>query len=176
MIFRAILDRFKGKRETEEDGMPYSIVLLLKEHRIFSVEELQAAGQRAWGKRFDGTEDAMYFVVQKGGITMMKAGRYVVQLLHASQPYLGEPEEIARQLPHEDQRRAWLQHTAWAAIDFWGKEPLEEEAYAVLARFALQLGDPNCCAVYVPKAQMLMANDGTAETGLRMMIDAFQVA
>jgi hypothetical protein len=165
-----------GKRETQEDGMPYSIVLLLKEQHVFSVEELQAAGQKAWGKRFDGTEDAMYFVVQNGGITMIKAGRYVVQLSHADQPYLGKPEEIARQLARREQRRVWLQHTAWAALDFWAKEPLEEEAYAVLARFALQLGDSNCCAVYVPKAQMLMTNDGNAETGLRMMIDTFPIA
>ena len=173
MNFRAILDRFKRKRDTEEDDMPYSIVLLQRESHLFSVEELQAAGQRAWGKRFDGEEDPMFFVVQKGGITMMKAGRYVVQLLHANQPYLGDQEEIARQLPNKEQKRTWLQHTAWTALDFWGKEPLEDEAYAVLARFALHLGDANCCAVYVPKAQLLMPNDGTADLGLTKMIEAF---
>jgi hypothetical protein len=172
MNFRAILDRFKRKREAEEVDMPYSIVLLQRESHIFSMEELRAAGQRAWGKRFDGEEDPMFFVVQKGGVTMMKAGRYVVQLLHANQPYLESQEEIARQLPHKEQKCTWLQHSAWAALDFWGKEPMEDEAYAVLARFALHLGDANCCAVYVPKASVLMPNDGAAEAGLREMIGA----
>ncbi|HWW97840.1 MAG TPA: hypothetical protein VNY74_09085 [Edaphobacter sp.] len=139
---------------------------------FFSMEELQAAGQRAWGKRFDGEEDPKYFVVQMGGFTLMKAGRYAVQILHAKQTYFDDPKEIARQLSNKEQKSAWLQHTAWAALDFRGKEPVENEAYAVLARFALQLGDANCCAVYFPKTSVLMPNDGSAETGLREMIDA----
>ena len=42
----------------------------------------------------------------------------------------------------------------------------------LLARFALQLGDANCCAVYFPKTSVLMPNDGSADTSLREMIEA----
>ena len=98
--------------------MPYSIVLLLREPHVFSMEELQAACQRAWGKRFDGEEDPKYFVLQMGGFTLMKAGRYTVQILYANQTYLGDPKEIARQVSDKGQKNAWLQHTAWAALTF----------------------------------------------------------
>lgn len=44
------------------------------------------------------------------------------------------------------------------------------EAYASLARLALQLGDPNCTAIFLPVKNLLMPNDGTAEEGLRLLI------
>ena len=154
----------------EEHEMPYSIVLLLRQPHIFAKIELQAAGERSWGKPFDGKADPMYFVVQKETVTMLKAGTHVVQLLHADQPYLGDRRQVSDRLPRKEQKQVWMAHTAWAALDLWDREPSKEEAYAVLARFAAQLTDGNCCAVYLPKDNVLMPNDGAAEEGLRMLL------
>jgi hypothetical protein len=150
--------------------IPYSIVLLLRAPHFFTQAELEAAGERGWGRRFDGKADPMYFVVQQADVTMMKVGTHLVQLLHAAQPYLGDVEEISGRLPRQEQKQAWLEHSGWAAFDLWDRKPLTAEAYAVLARFALQLADKNCSAVLLPKENVLMPNDGTAEEGLRRLI------
>jgi hypothetical protein len=150
--------------------MPYSAVLLLRQPHFFTKIELQAAGQRAWGRRFDGEADPMYFVVQEETVTMMKAGTHVVQLVHAEQPYLGDVEKASRGLPRKEQREAWMAHRAWAALDLWDQKPTKAEAYAVLARLALQLADENCSAVYLPKDNILMPNDGAAAEGLRILL------
>jgi len=157
-------------RRQEEDDMPCSIVLLLREPHFFSKKELEAAGERGWGKPFNGEADPMYFVVQSGAVTMVKAGSSLVHVLHAKQPYLDHIESVARQLPQEEQKRAWREHRAWAALDLMNKDQPKSEAYSILARFALQLGDSNCAAVYLPKDSVLMPNDGAAEEGLRLLL------
>jgi hypothetical protein len=35
----------------------------------------------------------------------------------------------------------------------------------------LQLGDPNCAAIFVPLKNIMMPNDGTADEGLRLLIN-----
>lgn len=178
MGLHKLLGRFWKKSAAMEDDaeMPYSIVLLLRRPHFFTQQELEAAGERAWRKRFDGVEDQMYFVVRMGGITMMKAGKYVVQVAHMSQPYMEDIEEGAKQLPQDEQKKAWRGHSAWVALDFRNKRTPKEEAYAVLARFARQLGDENCCALYFPKECWMMPNDGTAEQGLGLLMDGFQLS
>ena len=73
-------------------------------------------------------------------------------------------------MPHQEQKRAWLAHGAWAALDLWDEKPSKKEAYAVLTRFALHLADANCSAIFLPKDHVLMPNDGTAEEGLRRLL------
>jgi hypothetical protein len=160
-------------KNPEEQEMPYSIVLLLREPHFFTEVELLAAGERGWDKCFDGKADPMYFVVQKETVTMLKAGGHVVQLLHAEQPYLGDKRKASDRLPRKEERLAWMAHTAWAALDLWDRKPSKEAAYAVLARFAVPLTDANCCAVYLPKDNVLMPNDGAAEEGLRMLVAGY---
>jgi hypothetical protein len=36
---------------------------------------------------------------------------------------------------------------------------------------ALQFGDPNCTAIFVRVKNIMMPNDGTAEEGLRLLIN-----
>jgi hypothetical protein len=158
------------KRQEIDSDDPYSIVLLQRERHFFTSVEIEAAGERGWGKSFDGKADPMYFVVQKGSFTMIKAGTQVVNVLHAKGPYLGDRQEIADQLSNVEQKDAWLAHNAWLSLDLLLSKLKKAEAYATLARFALQLGDANCTAVYLPKENVLMPNDGTAEEGLRRMI------
>jgi hypothetical protein len=93
---------------------------------------------------------------------MIKAGGNVVNFLQPDQPYMCDRPGVAKQLPREEQKRAWVEHKAWAALDLLNKEISEAEAYATLARFALHLGDANCTGVFLPQGGVLMPNDGTA--------------
>jgi hypothetical protein len=63
-----------------------------------------------------------------------------------------------------------MAHTAWASIDMLGSEVSNAEAYAVLARFALQLADHNCSAIFLPKHNVLLVNNGDSEEWLRNLI------
>jgi hypothetical protein len=155
---------------TNEQKQGHALVLLLRKPRFISKAEVERAAEAGWGKCFDGQEDPMYFVVQQGTITMIKAGIYAVHLVQANQPYLGDPQQVAMQLPREEQKVAWRQHNAWASFDMLNKEVKRVDAYAALAKFALQLGDENCAGVYLPSLEIFMPNDGTTEEGLRMLV------
>jgi hypothetical protein len=157
-----------GSKKRDKD--PYSIVMLLRKPHFFSETELEQAGERGWGKRFDGKEDPMYFVSQTGTITFLKAGKYAVHLIHASRPYLDSTPEVMKQLPQPEQRQAWQEHTAWAAFNLLNDDVPKGDAYATLAQFVLQLGDANCSGIHFPEENIMMPNDGTAEQGLRMLI------
>lgn len=99
--------------------MPYSIVLLTRTPSRFTKNELAVACEREWGKRFDGIEDPMYFVVCKDTGTFLKAGKYVVQLIQTEQPYSDDLEASAKNLPRKEQKQAWFEHRAWFALDLW---------------------------------------------------------
>jgi hypothetical protein len=157
------------KRQKAEAG-PLSIVLLQRESHLFTREELEQAGERAWGKKFGGDEDPMYFVAQTGAVTFVKAGSDVMNVLQARQPYLEKSAEVLRELPEAAQRRAVLEHNAWAAIDSLTSRGTKAEVYACLAGLALQLGNENCCGVFLPAENLLAANDGSAEKMLHMLM------
>jgi hypothetical protein len=158
------------RTRTDEQKQSHSLVLLLRKSRFISKAEVQKAAEAGWNKCFDGQEDPMYFVVQRGTITMIKAGIYVVHLVQADQPYLGDPEQVAQQLPRGEQKVAWRQHNAWVSFDMLNLDAKREDAYAALAKFALQLGDENCAGVYLPNLEIFMPNDGSAEEGMRMLV------
>ncbi len=164
LIFRIIGQLFTKRKANEDDLC--SIVLLLREPHFFKREEVMEAGRLGFGKAFDGVEDPMYFVVQTGHVTMLKAGPYVMHVLHQGEPYLGDKDEVAKTLLLGRQKDAWLAHSAWASIDVWNKEIPSAEAYTALAKFALNLADANCSAVFLPKHNILLANDGQAEEWL----------
>jgi hypothetical protein len=148
-----------------------SLVILQRVPHFFTSAELEQAGERGFGKSFDGKQNPMYFVVQESFVTFIKAGAHVINMMSAKQPYLDKPEEVARQLPRVEQKRAWLAHTAWTAFDSHNDKLPPSEAYTALARLVLHLGDANCTGVYIPGEGVFLPNDGTAEEGLRKMID-----
>jgi hypothetical protein len=170
---------FWKRGEVDSKNDLFSIVLLLRKPISFSKEELQAAAERGWRRSFDGKEDPMWFVSVSNPLTVLKAGRYVVQLIQSNQAYSDDLEASARNLPREEQKKAWFEHRAWFSLELWnGKMTSREsiskrEAYAVLAKFALQLGDPNCNAIYFPKERWMVPNDGSAEAELNRLLKAF---
>ena len=147
--------------------MPFSIVFLLKEPHRFAKEELQAAAESAWGKKFDGTEDPMYFVFQQGEFTIVKPGAHVISVLRQPHPYADNRR--LGWLPRIEQKKAWVNHTAWASLDLVNSQLPRDEAYKLLATLAIPLVSVNCTGVYLPKNSMLFPNDGTLEEGLYRM-------
>ena len=170
MSFRGIVDRLLGRSsKSSDDTMPFSIVLLLKEPKRFTKEELQAAAESAWGKKFDGTEDPMYFVFQQGEFTIVKPGAHVISVLRQPHPYAANSEQSVGWLPQPEQKKAWLDHTAWVSLDLVNSTLPCDEAYKLLATLALHLISANCSGIYLPKDSMLFPNDGTVEEGLYRM-------
>ena len=149
-----------------------SVVLLQRSWRILSENEIKVASEKGWSRSFDGNEDPMYFVVQSGPVLLIKAGRLGVHVLQAREPYLGNPEEIAVQLPREEQQVAWRQHRAWISFDLLNKEAVNrQEAFSALAKFALGLVDENCTGIYLPSERIFAPNSGgEAEEVLRLLI------
>jgi hypothetical protein len=159
------------ENRADEQEMPYSIVLLFRTFMPLSKEDLQSAAERGWQKPFDGEHDPMYLVYVSGEHAFVKAGSHVIKVLSMSQPYLGDPEKVADQLPHSEQRSAWKNHRAWVALDFWNLELPMADAYEMLSRLSLQLLSDGCCGVFLPKEEVFMPNDGTAEEGLQLLLE-----
>jgi hypothetical protein len=157
--------------QQQEREMPYSVVFLLRSYVPLSEHELELAAEQGWAVSFDGKRDPMYCVAVSGRHGFVKAGKHVIKLLSISQPYLVNAEEIAEQLPHQEQRSAWRDHRAWIALDLWNPDIAKTDAYEVLARLAIPLLSGQCCGVFLPKEELFMPNDGTAQEGLQLLLE-----
>jgi hypothetical protein len=153
-----------------------SLVIMQRKAHRFTEEELQAAGERGWGKKFDGTEDPMYFVSASNPLTIVKAGPHIIRVISVSSRYADDDEYALSQLPQPEQKKAWNEHHACIFLEFFNDLSSnsttvpDKEAYSSLANLALQLGDSNCVAIFIPTQNIMMPNDGTAEEGLRLLI------
>lgn len=162
--------------EPEPTEMRSIVIMQRKVHR-FTEQELRAAGERGWRKKFDGKEDPMYFVsADHAGMTVVKAGPHVLRVMSLSGRYVDDDEYALSQLPRPEQKKAWNEHHAHTLLDLFNdlssakKKVPDADAYASLAQLALNLSDPNCTAIFVPDKNIMMPNDGTAEEGLRLLI------
>lgn len=178
MNFKRALKRLFGRGLQSETTEMRSIVIMQRKAHRFSKEELRTAGESGWGKKFDGKEDPMYFVsADHPGLTVVKAGRHIIRVTSIPTRYADEDEYALSQLPQPEQKKGWNEHHAYTLLDllndlsYQSRSIPDAEAYASLAKLALQLGDSNCTAIFVPIKNVLMPNDGTAEQGLRLLID-----
>jgi len=177
MNFLRVIRSLVGETPQSESRELRAIIIMQRKAHRFSEEELQTAGERGWGKKFDGKEDPMYFVsADRSLLTVVKAGPHVIRVTSVSSRYVDDDEYALSQLPQPEQKKAWTEHHACAFLEFFNdlsNEPKipDAEAYASLAKLAIQLGDPNCAAVFVPTKNIMMPNDGTAEEGLRLLVD-----
>jgi hypothetical protein len=173
-----ILKRQFGITSRSESIEMRSIVIMQRTAYRFTEEELQVAGARGWGKKFDGKEDPMFFVsADNAALTVVKAGPHVMRLTTLPCRYADDDEYALSHLPQPEQKKAWSEHHAHTLLDLFNdlshaeKRIPDADAYASLAKLALQLGDPNCVAIFVPDKNVMMPNDGTAEAGLRLLIN-----
>lgn len=173
-----ILKRMARTALPSETTEMRSIIMLQRKVHRFSEEELQAAGERAWGKKFDGQDDPMYFVSAHDPLPVVKAGPHIIQVTSIPRRYSGDDQYVLSQLPQPEQKKAWNEHHACTILDLFNdlsskaKRIPDRDAYAVLAKLALQLDDPNCTAIVVPVKNIMLPNDdGAAEQGLRFLIN-----
>lgn len=120
----------------------------------------------------------MYLVFADSPIlTVVKAGPHIVRVTCLPGRYVDDDEYALAQLPQPKQKQAWIQHHAFVFLELFNdlssksRGIQDAEAYSSLAKLALQLGDPNCSAILVPVKNIMMPNDGTAEEGLRLLIN-----
>ncbi len=172
-----LIKSFVGKAPSFGSTEVRSIVIMQRKAHRFSELELRAAAERGWGQKFDGEENPMYFVsADDAALTVVKAGPHIIRVTSVPARYADDDEYALSQLRRPEQKIAWTEHHACAFLDLFNDlsgEPRRipnGDAYASLAKLALQLGDPNCTAVYVPVKNFMMPNDGTAEEGLRLLI------
>lgn len=150
----------RWRRLSKKD--PTSVVMLLRTPHFVDKEELMAAAERAWHTKFDtGDPDSKNLIAQKGFVTLIKAGPHLLNVLHQNRSYGGDggPPQNADWLPRPEQKQAWLQHAAWSAIDYMGRDADLELAYCVLFKLVAELIDGNCTGIYVPGESMLSPND-----------------
>ena len=173
-----IIKRVFGSALRSESSEMRSIVIMQRTAHLFSEDELQSAGERGWGKKFDGKEDPMYFVfADPAALTVVKAGPHGMRVTSLPCRYVDNDEYALSQLPQPEQRRAWNDHQAHTILDLFNDFSRSErrisdaDAYASLAKLALQLGDPNCTGIFIPHKNIMMPNDGPAEEGLRLLIN-----
>jgi hypothetical protein len=147
------------------------MVLLLRESRFPTLDQLRSAAEKAFGTSFAGGEDSQHCVIQAVIFTLMKAGPHTLSFLNYTKPY-GEGEfsqEFGRSMPKASQRKAWAEHTLWIAVDYVkGSSDLELE-YAVLAKLCTEMLDDNCVGLYVPQKQLFIPNGGFLREELRQL-------
>jgi hypothetical protein len=157
--FESIL---RWRNNPDEDGdLPVSMVLLLREPRFSTLDQLRSAGERAFGTPFSDEKESRHFVVQVVLFTIMKAGRHSLSFMNQKRPYGDDSSNIRKSWPKASQRQAWAEHTAWTAVDYVkGGADLELE-YAVLAKLCGEMLDDNCVGLYVPGRRTFFPNDAS---------------
>jgi hypothetical protein len=177
-LLMKMLKRLFGTVSRFESTEIRSIVIMQRETHRFTEQELEAAGERGWKKKFDGKDDPMYFVsADQAALTVVKAGPHVMRVTSFPCRYVDDDEYALSQLPQPEQKKAWSEHHAHTLLDLFNdlsraeKRITDADAYASLAKLDLHLGDPNCAAIFVPDKNIMMPNDGTAEEGLRLLIN-----
>jgi hypothetical protein len=155
----------------------YSLVLLLRAPKQYTQQDLELAGETAWGQPFNTSEDSPFIVHQDSGTTLIKCQSFLINLLQAKTPY--SPPDRERSLAKTDERgrSAWEQHTAWMAFDLLNDYDFTPETgFAALARWAQPFLGPNCTAAFIPSIGRTLINNGAADRGLKSLIALDQKA
>ena len=111
----------------------------------------------------------MHCVVQSGGVTLLKAGPYLLNFYQSQQPYLDNPKQTIDWLPQVSQRQAWSEHLAFVAVDYMNYDSDVDLGYCVLAKLVAEMLDQNCTGVYMPRDHALTPNDGSLYAQLKKM-------
>lgn len=159
---------WKDPRPDVGDGnLPVSMVLLLREPKFPTLEDLRFAAERAFGTSFHSGEESQYFVKEIVLFNITQAGPHTISFLRFSKPYGDDSGKFGNSLPSANQRQAWTEHKAWFSLDYVkGGKDLELE-YAVLADLCAELLDQNCSGVYMPRELSFIPNDSALRNELK---------
>jgi|SRR5580658_1573686 hypothetical protein len=165
--FESIL-RWGGKADKDGDG-PVSMVLLLREPKFSTLDQLRLTAEKAFGASFTGEKESRHYVIQVVLFTIVKAGPHSLSFLNYRKPYGDDSYDIGRSWRKPSQRQAWADHTAWTAVDYVkGGADLELE-YAVLAKLCAEMLDVNCVGLYIPGKRTFIPNDDYLRGKLQRM-------
>jgi hypothetical protein len=165
--FESILRWGEGRDKDGDD--PVSMVLLLREPKFSTLDQLRSAAEKAFGASFTGDKESRHFVVQVVLFTILKAGPHSLSFLNYWKPYGDDSYELGMSWPKPSQRQTWADHTAWTAVDYVkGGADLELE-YAVLAKLCAEMLDANCVGLYIPGKRTFIPNDDYLRGKLQRM-------
>jgi hypothetical protein len=150
-----------GESPDKGADFPVSMVLLLRESKFLTLDQLRSAAERAFGTSFAGDKESRHCVFQAVLFTLMKAGPHTLSFLNYTKPYGDDSQEFGKAMPTGSQRQAWAEHTAWTAVDYVNGGIDPELEYAVLAKLCAEMFDANCAGLYVPRERMFIPNDGS---------------
>jgi len=129
MSFVRMLKSLVGKAPQSETTELRSIVFMQRKGHRFSEEELRDAGERGWGKKFDGKEDPKYFVsVDHSILNVVKAGPCIIRVTSVPNRYVDDDEYALSRLPQPEQKKAWTEHSACAFLELFndlGVSPMQ---------------------------------------------------
>jgi hypothetical protein len=150
-----------GESPDKDTGLPVSMVLLLRESRFPTLDQLRLAAEKAFGTSFAGGKESKHCVLQAVLFTLMQAGPHMLSFLNYTTPYGDDPQKFGASMRKASQRQAWAEHTAWTAVDYvkGGADP--ELEYGVLAKLCAEMLDDNCLGVYVPREKSFIPNDAS---------------
>ena len=171
--FKSLLRMAEPRLPQSED--PVSIVLLLREPRFPTLEQLREAAGRAFEVTFTDAQNARHSVYQRGAIfTLANIGAHTLSFLFQTRPYFGnEPQhnrEFENSLRRDDQRQALAQHAAYMAIDYVKGNFDIDSRYVVLSKLCAKLYDANCVAIYLPAEHSLVPGREHAFAQLKKII------
>jgi hypothetical protein len=164
-----------GKSKPPQGEGPTSIVLLLRQPHFPTLEQLREAAGRAFGVAFASGRNSRHSVYQRGVIfTLANVGAHTLSFLFQTRAYFADNREHARafeeSLHRDDQRQAWAEHSAYAAIDYVKGDANVDSQYVVLARLCAELYNDNCPAIYLPGASVLVPGEATIRRQLSKII------
>ena len=82
------------KSPRSESDLPVSMVLLLRQSRVLTLDQLRLAAERAFGTSFAGGKESQHYVVQVVLFTLMKAGPHSLSFLNNTKRYRHKGIEV----------------------------------------------------------------------------------
>lgn len=163
-VFWILKDLWRERFNQEDEaggGSLISIVLLLREPRELTMEQVRDMVVRAWGVKLGEDQEANEWMGRMGP-SFALVTRFGVYALHvAPEPYMSNPEEAAEDIKDIRLADVISKHRAWYAVDLMrvGEDvPSPEQAYPYIGQLLAELVDDNCLGVYCPESERLNVN------------------
>jgi uncharacterized protein YegJ (DUF2314 family) len=154
-----------------------SIVLLLREPRTLTEDQLRVAAARAFGGRFGNDANRGGNFVRQVRANMFPVGVGDAKLgvitspdrYEARQAFLA-PTDVADANARKRAEEGFATHQGWVSVDWFGENPKPEDGpriYEMLGKLAAELADENCIAVHATESRRLIACDDGVRKRLR---------
>jgi hypothetical protein len=159
-----------GKPGRKPGPHPVSTVLLLREQRFPTLEQLRQAAARAFRQSFSDDKNSRHCVYQQVLFTLARVGPHTLSFFFYTKPYGEDNPQFRKTLPLPSQRQAWAEHTSWIAVDYAKGDVDIDSKYVVLAKLCAELYDANCVGLYLPKERAFVPGEAAARLQLDKII------